>query len=108
MNKTALENKWVEVGDVISSSHRISKFNNFLFSLFLSLFYIIKRNKNSRATATYNYKIKYARSEAVITQADVEEIHQFAPFNEITGGNAIVEARYHTYSFNSATNSATQ
>ncbi|NWS98081.1 VIT1 protein, partial [Mionectes macconnelli] len=52
-----------------------------------------KRNKNSRATATYNYKIKYARSEAVITQADVEEIHQFAPFNEITGGNAIVQAR---------------
>ncbi|XP_062353542.1 vitellogenin-1-like [Cinclus cinclus] len=52
-----------------------------------------QKNKNSRATATYNYKIKYIRSEAVITQADVEEIHQFAPFNEITGGNAIVEAR---------------
>ncbi|NWU85594.1 VIT1 protein, partial [Onychorhynchus coronatus] len=52
-----------------------------------------KRNKNSQATATYNYKIKYTRSEAVITQADVEEIHQFAPFNEITGGNAIVQAR---------------
>ncbi|XP_068056080.1 vitellogenin-1-like isoform X2 [Anomalospiza imberbis] len=52
-----------------------------------------QRNKNSRATATYNYKIKYTRSEAVITQADVEEIHQFAPFNEITGGNALVEAR---------------
>ncbi|NXP89752.1 VIT1 protein, partial [Passerina amoena] len=52
-----------------------------------------QRNKNSRATATYNYKIKYTHSEAVITQADVEEIHQFAPFNEITGGNAIVEAR---------------
>ncbi|XP_057886472.1 vitellogenin-1-like [Melospiza georgiana] len=52
-----------------------------------------QRNKNSRATATYNYKIKYSRSEAVITQADVEEIHQFSPFNEITGGNAIVEAR---------------
>ncbi|NXJ51847.1 VIT1 protein, partial [Spizaetus tyrannus] len=52
-----------------------------------------QRNKNSRATATYNYKIKYTRNEAVITQADVEEIHQFAPFNEITGGNAIVEAR---------------
>ncbi|NXE75806.1 VIT1 protein, partial [Cochlearius cochlearius] len=52
-----------------------------------------QRNKNSRATATYNYKIKYSRNEAVITQADVEEIHQFAPFNEITGGNAIVEAR---------------
>ncbi|NXD06927.1 VIT1 protein, partial [Nothocercus nigrocapillus] len=52
-----------------------------------------QRNKNYRATATYNYKIKYARNEAVITQADVEEIHQFAPFNEITGGNAIVEAR---------------
>ncbi|KAI1236724.1 hypothetical protein IHE44_0014977 [Lamprotornis superbus] len=52
-----------------------------------------QRNKNSRATATYNYKIKYTRSEAVITQADVEEIHQFSLFNEITGGNAIVEAR---------------
>ncbi|NXX84558.1 VIT1 protein, partial [Urocolius indicus] len=52
-----------------------------------------QRNKNSRATATYNYKIKYTRNEAVITQADIEEIHQFAPFNEITGGNAIVEAR---------------
>ncbi|NWH60462.1 VIT1 protein, partial [Geococcyx californianus] len=52
-----------------------------------------QRNKNSRATATYNYKIKYTRNEAVITQADVEEIHQFAPFNEISGGNAIVEAR---------------
>lgn len=34
MNETALENKWVEVGDVIASSHRISKFNDFLFSLF--------------------------------------------------------------------------
>nr|XP_002188035.2 vitellogenin-1 [Taeniopygia guttata] len=52
-----------------------------------------QRNKNSRATATYNYKIKYTRSEALITQADVEEIHQFSPFNEITGGNALVEAR---------------
>uniref|UniRef100_A0A8C6JCQ0 Uncharacterized protein n=1 Tax=Melopsittacus undulatus TaxID=13146 RepID=A0A8C6JCQ0_MELUD len=52
-----------------------------------------QRNRNSQATATYNYKIKYTRNEAVITQADVEEIHQFAPFNEITGGNAIVEAR---------------
>ncbi|NWQ60813.1 VIT1 protein, partial [Neopipo cinnamomea] len=52
-----------------------------------------KRNKNSRATATYSYKIKYTRSEAIITEADVEEIHQFAPFNEITGGNAIVQAR---------------
>ncbi|NXN29549.1 VIT1 protein, partial [Nycticryphes semicollaris] len=52
-----------------------------------------QRNKNSRATATYNYKIKYTRNEAVITQADVEEVHQFAPFNEITGGNAILEAR---------------
>ncbi|NXD79410.1 VIT1 protein, partial [Halcyon senegalensis] len=52
-----------------------------------------QRNKNSQATATYNYKIKYIRNEAVITQADVEEIHQFAPFNEIKGGNAIVEAR---------------
>ncbi|OWK64352.1 Vitellogenin-1 [Lonchura striata] len=52
-----------------------------------------QRNKNSRATATYNYKIKYTRSEAVITQADVEEIHQFALFNEITGGNTLVEAR---------------
>ncbi|NXJ74285.1 VIT1 protein, partial [Trogon melanurus] len=52
-----------------------------------------QRNKNSRATATYNYKIKYTRNEAVITQADIEEIHQFAPFNEITGGNAVVEAR---------------
>ncbi|NXI39881.1 VIT1 protein, partial [Galbula dea] len=52
-----------------------------------------QRNKNSQATATYNYKIKYTSNEAVITQADVEEIHQFAPFNEITGGNAIVEAR---------------
>uniref|UniRef100_A0A8C8AX48 Phosvitin n=1 Tax=Otus sunia TaxID=257818 RepID=A0A8C8AX48_9STRI len=49
--------------------------------------------QNSRTTATYNYKIKYTHNEAVITQADVEEIHQFAPFNEITGGNAIVEAR---------------
>ncbi|KFV46604.1 Vitellogenin-1 [Tyto alba] len=52
-----------------------------------------QRNKNSRATVTYNYKIKYTRNEAVITQVNVEEIHQFAPFNEITGGNAIVEAR---------------
>ncbi|XP_009980708.1 PREDICTED: vitellogenin-1-like [Tauraco erythrolophus] len=52
-----------------------------------------QRNKNFRATATYNYKIKYTRDEAVITQADIEEIHQFAPFSEITGGNAIVEAR---------------
>uniref|UniRef100_A0A8C8AZE7 Phosvitin n=1 Tax=Otus sunia TaxID=257818 RepID=A0A8C8AZE7_9STRI len=52
-----------------------------------------QRNRNSRTTATYNYKIKYTHNEAVITQADVEEIHQFAPFNEITGGNAIVEAR---------------
>uniref|UniRef100_A0A8C3R4C4 Phosvitin n=1 Tax=Cyanoderma ruficeps TaxID=181631 RepID=A0A8C3R4C4_9PASS len=52
-----------------------------------------QRNKNSRATATYNYKIKHARGETVMTQADVEEIHQFAPFNEIAGGNAIIEAR---------------
>lgn len=75
---------------------------------FVSLFVFIKRNKNSQATATYNYKIKYARNEAVIAQADVEEIHQFAPFNEVTGGNAIIEARYCTYTFNSAPNSVSQ
>lgn len=69
---------------------------------------VIKRNKNSRATATYNYKIKYAHNEAVITQAEVEEVHQFTPFHEITGGNAIVEARYCTCVFNSAANSASQ
>uniref|UniRef100_A0A7M4FIM9 Vitellogenin-1-like n=1 Tax=Crocodylus porosus TaxID=8502 RepID=A0A7M4FIM9_CROPO len=50
-------------------------------------------NRHSRATATYSYKIKSTQDEAIIVEADVQELHQFTPFNEITGGDAVVEAR---------------
>ncbi|EMP30297.1 Vitellogenin-1 [Chelonia mydas] len=51
-----------------------------------------EKNKYSRATTTYNYKIKSSHEEALIVQADVQEVHQFTPFNEVTGGDAVVEA----------------
>ncbi|XP_078506479.1 vitellogenin-1-like [Lissotriton helveticus] len=51
-----------------------------------------QRNKNDRAFATYNYKIKSTTNGAVILQADVQEAHQFTPFNEMEGA-VVVEAR---------------
>lgn len=38
MNKTALENEWIEVSDIIASSHRIYKFNDSL-CFFAFLYY---------------------------------------------------------------------
>ncbi|KAM4642191.1 vitellogenin-1-like [Discoglossus pictus] len=51
-----------------------------------------KRNKNFRAAATYNYKIKKSQTGAVLLEADVLEVHEFTPFNEL-GGSAVLEAR---------------
>ncbi|KAM4722964.1 vitellogenin-1-like [Rhinophrynus dorsalis] len=51
-----------------------------------------QRNKNSRAAATYNYKVKATNSGGLVMEVDVREVHQFTPFNEIEGA-VILEAR---------------
>ncbi len=44
-------------------------------------------------TATYNYIMKPSSTGVLITEATVEEVHQFSPFNEIHGA-AQMEAKY--------------
>ncbi|XP_053326328.1 vitellogenin-1-like [Spea bombifrons] len=51
-----------------------------------------QRNKNSRATATYNYKLRVMGVGYLLQEAAVHEVHQFTPFNEIDGA-AVLEAR---------------
>ncbi|XP_044158303.1 vitellogenin-1-like [Bufo gargarizans] len=51
-----------------------------------------KRNKNSRATTTYNYKVKGTEMGGRLLEAEVREIHQFTPFNELEG-SMVFEAR---------------
>ncbi|XP_073500053.1 vitellogenin-1-like [Phyllobates terribilis] len=51
-----------------------------------------QRNKNSRAAATYNYKVKGTEMGGRLLEAEVREVHQFTPFNEIEG-SLVLEAR---------------
>ncbi|KAM9324668.1 vitellogenin-1-like [Gastrophryne carolinensis] len=51
-----------------------------------------QRNKNSRAAATYNYDVKATNMGGLLLGADVQEVHQFTPFNEIDGA-VVVKAR---------------
>ncbi|XP_018415365.1 PREDICTED: vitellogenin-1-like [Nanorana parkeri] len=51
-----------------------------------------QRNKNSRAAATYNYDVKATNTGGRLLGAEVREVHQFTPFNEINGA-VLVEAR---------------
>uniref|UniRef100_A0A673LFD8 Vitellogenin-like n=1 Tax=Sinocyclocheilus rhinocerous TaxID=307959 RepID=A0A673LFD8_9TELE len=51
-----------------------------------------KRVKSLIETATYNYIMKPSSTGALITEATVEEVHQFSPFNEIHGA-AMMEAK---------------
>ncbi|XP_061095840.1 vitellogenin-like isoform X1 [Conger conger] len=51
-----------------------------------------QRGKNLRGAAAYNYIMKPTAAGALITEATVEELHQFTPFNEMTGA-AQMEAR---------------
>ncbi|KAM3915622.1 vitellogenin-1-like [Leptodactylus fuscus] len=51
-----------------------------------------QRNKNSRAAATYSYKVKGTEQGGRLLEAEVREVHQFTPFNEIEG-SLVVEAR---------------
>nr|AIY22508.1 vitellogenin [Rhodeus uyekii] len=44
-----------------------------------------KKVKSLIETASYNYIMKPAASGVLITEATVEEVHQFSPFNEIHG-----------------------
>ncbi len=44
-------------------------------------------------TATYNYILKPTSTGVLITEATVQEVHQFSPFNEIYGA-AQMEAKY--------------
>ncbi|XP_036610976.1 vitellogenin-1-like isoform X2 [Trichosurus vulpecula] len=48
-------------------------------------------NRNSRSTSTSTYKIKISKGEPLIIYAEVQEIHQFTPFNELTGGEAVTQ-----------------
>lgn len=43
--------------------------------------------------ATYNYLMKPADNGALILEATVTELHQFTPFNEMSGA-AQMEAKY--------------
>ncbi|XP_073718320.1 vitellogenin [Misgurnus anguillicaudatus] len=51
-----------------------------------------KRIKSLIETATYNYIMKSAANGVLITEATVEEVHQFSPFNEIHGA-ALMESK---------------
>uniref|UniRef100_A0A8C1PXW0 Vitellogenin 5 n=1 Tax=Cyprinus carpio TaxID=7962 RepID=A0A8C1PXW0_CYPCA len=51
-----------------------------------------ERIKSLIETATYNYIMKPASAGVLITEATVEEVHQFSPFNEIHGA-AQMEAK---------------
>ncbi|XP_073400966.1 vitellogenin-1-like isoform X2 [Dendrobates tinctorius] len=51
-----------------------------------------QRNKNSRAAATYHYKVKGTETGGRLLEAEVREVHQFTPFNEIEG-SLVFEAR---------------
>ncbi|KAL1251198.1 hypothetical protein QQF64_018994 [Cirrhinus molitorella] len=51
-----------------------------------------KRVKSLIETATYNYIMKPAAAGVLITEATVEEVHQFSPLNEIHGA-AQMEAK---------------
>ncbi|XP_043860011.1 vitellogenin-1-like [Dromiciops gliroides] len=48
-------------------------------------------NRNSRSTSTSTYKIKTSKGKPLIIYAEVQEIHQFTPFNELTGGEAVTQ-----------------
>ncbi|XP_016402168.1 vitellogenin-like, partial [Sinocyclocheilus rhinocerous] len=52
-----------------------------------------ERIKSLIETATYNYIMKPASTGVLITEATVQEVHQFSPFNEIHGA-AQMEAKY--------------
>ncbi|XP_030640314.1 vitellogenin-like [Chanos chanos] len=51
-----------------------------------------KKGKSLTGTATYNYVMKPTATGALITEATVEELHQFAPFNAANGA-AQMEAK---------------
>lgn len=53
----------------------------------------LERNNNFRAAATYNYNVKGTNTGGRLLRAEVREVHQFTPFNEIDGA-VVVEARY--------------
>nr|ADI52871.1 vitellogenin [Acheilognathus yamatsutae] len=56
-----------------------------------------KKVKSLIETASYNYIMKPAASGVLITEATVEEVHQFSPFNEIHG--AVQMEANQTFSF---------
>nr|AIE43955.1 vitellogenin 1 [Misgurnus anguillicaudatus] len=51
-----------------------------------------RRDKSLIETATYNYIMKPSANGVLITEATVEEVHQFSPFKEIHGA-ALMEAK---------------
>ncbi|XP_058616428.1 vitellogenin-like [Onychostoma macrolepis] len=51
-----------------------------------------ERVKSLIETATYNYIVKPSSTGVLITEAKVQEVHQFSPFNEIHGA-AMMEAK---------------
>ncbi|XP_077306519.1 vitellogenin-1-like [Lithobates pipiens] len=51
-----------------------------------------QRNNNFRAAATYSYNVKGTNTGGRLLGAEVREVHQFTPFNEIDGA-VVVEAR---------------
>ena len=52
----------------------------------------LQAGKNLRGAAAYNYIMKPTANGALIMEATVTEVHQFSPFNEMTGA-AQMEAK---------------
>ncbi|CAB1332314.1 unnamed protein product [Coregonus sp. 'balchen'] len=50
-----------------------------------------QRGKNMRGAAVYNYIMKPTATGAMILDATVTELHQFSPFNEMTGAAQMEE-----------------
>ncbi|KAL4604776.1 vitellogenin 1-like, partial [Arapaima gigas] len=44
-----------------------------------------EKHKNMRGAATYHYVMKASQTGALITEATVQELHQFTPFHELSG-----------------------
>lgn len=63
--------------------------------MFHTLPYILstQAEQNLRGTAGYNYIMKPSATGSLILQATVTELHQFSPFNEMSGA-AQMEAKY--------------
>lgn len=57
-----------------------------------------QRVKSLTGTATFSYTMKPTNTGALVSEAIVEEVHQFSPLNTETGA-AQMKAKYDLYSY---------